>query len=104
MNQNRSGARGSRPERRHRSVPCTGFGASKPITRSARATIRRKLLRRARNVVALDAQIGSARVSLLAAVRGGAAELDPRVARSLANALAHLLRARELLLGKAGSP
>jgi hypothetical protein len=64
---------------------------------------RREIVRRARQIAQLRAQIASSRAALLAAVAGGAASVDPRVARALANALVHAERARELLVGKDGA-
>jgi hypothetical protein len=56
-----------------------------------------------RAVSALDRQISAARRELLAAIRGGAAGRDPKVARALASALVFAERARELLLGLGGA-
>jgi hypothetical protein len=57
----------------------------------------------ARRLVALDLQIAAARSELLAAIRGGAANRDPKVARALSSSLVYLERARELLLGRVGA-
>jgi hypothetical protein len=58
---------------------------------------------RVRQLDALDRQLGAARRQLLAAIRGGVANRDPKVARALASSLVFAERARKLLLGPGGA-
>lgn len=53
----------------------------------------------ARRLEVLGAQLAAARRELQAALRGGAATREPKIARALAASLVYLERGREILKG-----
>lgn len=67
--------------------------------RSRRAEKGRAALALTRRLGVLNGQIAAARREIQAALRGGAATREPKIARALAASLVYLERGREILKG-----